>query len=264
MPCFGGSRCWQLEGSLVSLSSSAAGQEGAGGPRVPHARTPLVGSVRVCDLFCWVLLGPVGSCWVLLGFVGSCWVLLGPVGFSWVLSSLEYEVQAQHPPAVVAVPLSPQPALAAGPCPPQLYTKQHAQSVSPSPPPLGFLTLPLLLPLLELPEPPGPRVPPLDHQAGFVRNDAALVGRVLVVAQQQILLHGLDFGALAGYVLGVDPQGLVSAPDPVAALFVDGDDVHRELPPVRVFFRLQDVDLDSWKKKQHTRQERKRCYCLSW
>lgn len=118
-------------------------------------------------------------------------------------------------------------------------------------PPLGFLTLPLLLPLLELPEPPSPRIPPLYHQAGFVCNDATLVRRVLVVAQQQILLHGLDFGALARYVLGVDPQGLVSSPYPVAPLFVDGDDVDRELPPVGIFFRFQDVDLDSWKKKKN-------------
>ena len=123
-------------------------------------------------------------------------------------------------------------------------------------PPLGFLTLPLLLPLLELPQPPSPRIPPLYHKAGFVRNDAALVGRVLVVAQEQIFLHGLDFGALARYVLGVDPQGLVSAPYPAAALFVDGDDVDRELPPVGIFFRFQDVDLDSWKKKKIQKNKR--------
>lgn len=88
MPCFGGSRCWQLEGSSVSLSSSATGQEGAGGPQVPHACTPCVDSVCVChQVFLgpigvfWVLLGFLGSRWVFLGFLGSCWVLLGPVGF---------------------------------------------------------------------------------------------------------------------------------------------------------------------------------------
>lgn len=63
--------------------SSGARGEGAGGPRVPHARTPLVGSVRVCVIcfvgFFWVLLGPAGFCWVLLGPVGFCWVLLGLV-----------------------------------------------------------------------------------------------------------------------------------------------------------------------------------------
>lgn len=65
---------------------------------------------------------------------------------------------------------------------------------------LGLLTLALLLPLLELTQPPRPRVPPLDHQAALVCHDATLVGRVLSIAQQQVLLEGLDFGALAGYV----------------------------------------------------------------
>lgn len=54
----------------------------------------------------------------------------------------------------------------------------------------------------------------------------------------------------------MDPQGLVSAPYPVAALFVDGDDVDRELPPVGIFFRFQDVDLDSWRKKGRRREEK--------
>lgn len=169
------------------------------------------------------------------------------------------EVPARHgrAPQHTVPQLSPAPALPAPALHKAACTLRLSLSHAPSPsPPLGFLTLALLLPLLELPEPPGPRIPPLDHQAGFVRNDAALVGRVLVVAQQQVLLHGLDFGALAGYVLGVDPQGLVSAPYPVAALFVDGDDVDRELPPVGIFFRFQDVDLDSWRKKGRRREEK--------
>lgn len=259
MPCFGSSRCYQLEGSLVSLISSASGAErswGARGATCPH---------------------PPSSC-----FTSTCAFLLLLLCVLFCFLP-EYEVQTPQPslPSLPVPPPPPQPAPTA-----RLSSRRpHRRSLpapalhkaactvslslsrapSPSPPPLGFLTLPLLLPLLELPEPPSPRIPPLYHQAGFVRNDAALVGRVLVVAQQQILLHGLDFGALARYVLGVDPQGLVSAPYPVAPLFVDGDDVDRELPPVGIFFRFQDVDLDSWKKENKTtRQERKRCYDFIW
>lgn len=207
--------------------SSQRGRKRLGGRQVPHARTH---TPFMCVLFSFLPEHEVQT-----------WQPLSPGG------------RPSRPPPHPAPPSSrrprrrslPAPALHKAAC-----TVSLSLSRAPLPsPPLGFLTLALLLPLLELPEAPSPRIPPLDHQAGFVRNDAALVGRVLVVAQQQIFLHGLDFGALACYVLGVDPQGLVSAPYPVAPLFVDGDDVDRELPPVGIFFRFQDVDLDSWEKK---------------
>ena len=110
--------------------------------------------------------------------------------------------------------------------------------------PLGLLALAFLLPLLELPEPPGPRVSPLDDQAALVRHDPALARRVLIVAQQQVLLAWLDLGAFAGHVLGSHPQELVPASDAALALLVDGDDVNGELPPLACLVRLQDVDLD--------------------
>lgn len=137
------------------------------------------------------------------------------------------------------------------PCPPPARTQQRSVHHRSS---LRLPTFPLLLPLLELPQPPCPRVPPLDHQAALVRDDAALVWRVLGAAQQEVLLHGFHLGALAGDVLGVHPQGLIPTPQPVAALFVDGDDVDGELPPVGIFFRFQDVDLHSWKRRRERRK----------
>lgn len=118
------------------------------------------------------------------------------------------------------------------------------------PPALRLLALAILLALLELPEPARPRVPPLDDQAAFVRHHSALAGGVLVVAQQQVLLPGLDLGTLAGHVLGADPQELVAAADAALALLVDGDDVDGELPPLARLVSFQHVHLDScWRRR---------------
>lgn len=110
---------------------------------------------------------------------------------------------------------------------------------------LWLLALALLLALLKLSEPARPRVPPLDDQAAFVCDHAALAGGVLVIPQQQVLLPGLDLGAFTGHVFGPDPQKLVPAADAALALLVDGDDVDGEFPPLADFVRLQDVHLHS-------------------
>lgn len=69
------------------------------------------------------------------------------------------------------------------------------------------------------------------------------------MTQQQVFLHGLDFGAFAGNVLGAYPEDLVTTPYPVGPLLVHRYDIDRELPPFSCFVRFQDVDLYSWNQK---------------
>lgn len=65
------------------------------------------------------------------------------------------------------------------------------------------------------------------------------------MTQKQVFLHGLDFGAFAGNVLGAYPEDLVTTPYPVGPLLVHRYDIDRELPPFSCFVRFQDVDLYS-------------------
>lgn len=112
-------------------------------------------------------------------------------------------------------------------------------------PSLCFLAFSFLLPLLKLPESSSPSVPPLNDQTALVCHHSALSRGILIIAQKQVLLAGLDLRALAGHVLCSDPQKLVSPADSAFTLFVDRDDVDGELPPLTGFFCLQDVDLNS-------------------
>lgn len=101
-----------------------------------------------------------------------------------------------------------------------------------------LLALPPLVALLKLPQPASPQVLPGNEQASFVSDNAAVSGGLVVCAQEQVLPPGLDLGAPTGHILGTNPQELVSASDAVPALFVDGNDVDSELPPLARFVSL--------------------------
>jgi hypothetical protein len=46
----------------------------------------MVGNVlQTSHVYCWILLGIVGSYWVLLDLFEFCWILLSIVGSYWVL-----------------------------------------------------------------------------------------------------------------------------------------------------------------------------------
>lgn len=125
-----------------------------------------------------------------------------------------------------------------------------------------FLALSSLVALLELPQPTAPQVLPGDKQAALVGHHAALARGVIVVivvvvvvmmvigAEEEVLPAGLDLGALASYILGVNPQQLVTTADAVLALLVDGDYVDCELPPLACFVPFQDVHLDRWRRRR--------------
>lgn len=110
--------------------------------------------------------------------------------------------------------------------------------------PSGLHTLPFLLPPLQFPKAASPGVPPLDDQAVLVGHQSRPVGGVLADAHHQVLLADLDFGALAGQVLEVDPQKVVSTLDPLVAALVDREDVDGELGPVGHRLHFQNVHLD--------------------
>lgn len=103
---------------------------------------------------------------------------------------------------------------------------------------------------MELPQPAAPQVLPRDEEASLVGNYAALPRGVVVCTQEQVLPSGLNLGTFAGHVLGAHPQQLVSTTDAVLTLFVDRNDVDRELPPLARLVTLKNVHLNSWFKRK--------------
>lgn len=98
--------------------------------------------------------------------------------------------------------------------------------------PSCLAALALLLFALELSQPSRPNVPPLDDQAVLVGQQPRPLSPALTGAHHQETFAHLDFGALAGQVLHVDPQEVVTSLQRLPAALVDSHDVDRELGPV--------------------------------
>lgn len=83
----------------------------------------------------------------------------------------------------------------------------------------------------------------------FVYDKSRSGSIVGVLAQDQVAFVDPDLGTLAHEVTEWDPEGLLTAADPILAPLVDGDDADGELDPVSHCLPLLDFHLDSCHNK---------------
>lgn len=115
---------------------------------------------------------------------------------------------------------------------------------------------------LEFPQTPGPSVPPLNHHAVFVSCYSWPVSLTFAAAHHQVSAAQQDLWALAGQILDVDPQHVVSSFHSVISALVYRKDIDSELCPRSNHLDLQDVHLNHCKKKSHILNRNLKCVLL--